>query len=790
MIGRGSPAKLTLTVEAAEVRVPRAQPASPLALLELTARDGSIGRAVIPFVDAAVRELGRRSRWLAGCDAFAAADRWRAYLAHPQRDRHGPTWLAFAAIENAAADLCAQSLGVPLHELLGGVARDRVPVALVLSVPDSRHSDAGRGVDRVLDRARRVMASRGFDRITVEGRGGAWRDAVTLVAALRESFGTGLRLRLRFATALPRAERGPCLRAAAALRLEYVQDDAPLHQRNDFATPRCGHRVVRTPVGLAASVRRGVCQVVGVAPTEWGGVRGIVQLAAVCQVFHVELGLWCREDTADLAIAAHIGAALPAATIGIEVDDHPRDSRDDSSPPLWDHASVPAVHDGAVRPAAQPGTGLEIHPHAWQLLPTSGRRARERQPPTPTATTPTRPLRPPRPLRVVGASIRRVRIPVAPVYVSSMYIMDSTTRTIVELQTEDGIVGLGEAPGADEVFHLVTRFATDTLGADLRARRALQQHFARTVFDNRNGRHGWSAQAAIELAAWDATAQAYGIPLSTLLGAPECTAPEGRWIDVGCPVPAAIVEGTIPRAELQAHMADLGNAGRVAAYASAQAHIRGFRTFKYKSAAASVEWDVAVMEALRAELGPEPRIRFDPNAGYSPVEAMALCRRLESIGIEFWEDPTDDLEGLAAVRARTRTPVATNMSVTQLDHLAPAVHRDAIDVILADVFTWGGPLHFLTLAATADVLGLELGIHSLFETGIGTAFNLHMAAALPQIHRANDAGLHAMGDDLTTGADLDVRDGRMRVPSGPGLGVRLDTVAVRHFGIDEAHVTL
>jgi glucarate dehydratase len=384
-------------------------------------------------------------------------------------------------------------------------------------------------------------------------------------------------------------------------------------------------------------------------------------------------------------------------------------------------------------------------------------------------------------IRVARAHVRRVRIPVAPVYVSSMYILTSTVRTIVELETTDGVVGLGEAPGAEEVFGIATALARDVVGQDLWGRRGLQQRFARNVFDNRNGRHGWSAYAAIEIAAWDAVAKSCGLALNELLGGAGASTP----IDVVCPVPAAIIPGPTSREALRDHFANHENVRAVVEYAVDRRRSLGFGTFKYKSAGASAAWDVAVMHALRDALGLDACLRFDPNAAYTPAEAIVLCRELETVGIEFFEDPTEDLEGLALVRRRVNAPIATNMVVTQLDHLSPAIRLGAVDIVLADVFTWGGLLHYLTMASVLALYHIELGIHSLFETGIGTALNLHLAASLPQIRRATDFGLHALASTLIAGADLSVRDGQVRVPTAAGLGVTLDATAADAHTIAE-----
>ncbi|MBI3513474.1 MAG: hypothetical protein HY060_05330 [Proteobacteria bacterium] len=385
-------------------------------------------------------------------------------------------------------------------------------------------------------------------------------------------------------------------------------------------------------------------------------------------------------------------------------------------------------------------------------------------------------------LAITAVTLRRIRLPLDMVYVSSMYVMNDTYRTVVELETDAGLIGIGETLGTEECFALAATLAKSWLGRDARDRLGLRRSFGRSVFDNRNGRNGWSAFAGLELAAWDVTGKAWGLGLAEMMGGVV-----RRDIEVVCPLPAVIVPGVIGRAELLALFRDPKNAKGVVDYALAQRAKHGFRCFKYKSAAASAIYDLAVMQSLREALGPDAQLRFDPNAAYGPAEATALCQRLEPLALEFYEDPTDDIEGLANLRARVTRPVATNMCVIQLDHLPAAIRREAIDVVLADLFMWGGVSNYRIMADVAASFGLDVAIHSLFETGIGTTANLHLAAALPRVHRANDSGHHVIAADVLA-EPMPIVDGRMRLPEKSGLGVALDRDKLTNLTVKEATV--
>jgi glucarate dehydratase len=385
-------------------------------------------------------------------------------------------------------------------------------------------------------------------------------------------------------------------------------------------------------------------------------------------------------------------------------------------------------------------------------------------------------------LAITGITLRRIKLPLDMIYVSSMYVMNDTYRTVIELETDTGLVGIGETLGTEECFTLAATLAKSWLGRDARDRLGLRRSFGRSVFDNRNGRNGWSAFAGLELAAWDVTGKAWGLNLADLMGGAV-----RRTVEVVCPLPAIIVDKVVSRAELLALFRAPKNAAGVIDYALAQRQKHGFRCFKYKSAAPGAVYDLAVMHGLREALGPDAQLRFDPNAAYGPAEATALCQRLEPLALEFYEDPTDDIEGLANLRARVSRHVATNMCVVQLDHLPAAIRRGAIDVVLADLFMWGGVSNYRIMADAALAAGLDVAIHSLFETGIGTTANLHLAASIPQVHRANDSGHHVIAADVLAD-DMPIRDGTMQVPDRPGLGVSLDPDKLARLTVKEAVV--
>jgi glucarate dehydratase len=430
-----------------------------------------------------------------------------------------------------------------------------------------------------------------------------------------------------------------------------------------------------------------------------------------------------------------------------------------------------------LQPVVRPVTGTEIErAHIAQLAGVFGL--------TVAGTPPARGAASHRPSRIRRIRLRRIKLPLAQVYVSAMYITDHMVRTLVEVETDDGLVGLGETHGIDETYALAAKLARGWIGADALDRRGLARRFARIGFENRNGRNGWQALAGLETACADVAAKRFGVPLARLLGAAE----DATSVRAVCVLPSAILPGVVPRAGLAAHFADLGNTARVAEYAVAARERHGFTCFKYKSAGVGAAWDLAAMRALRAALGSDAGLRIDPNASYGTAQALEVCRALEPLALEYYEDPTDGIDGLARVRREVTRPTASNMAVIEFGHIAPGARRRAPDVVLGDLFLWGGVEHYRDMAAAVAALGMQCAIHSFYESGVATAANVHLSLGLGLTAYANDQGYDGLAADVLAPGTLAVRDGRIALPPGPGLGVALDEARVRKLLVDETMV--
>ncbi|MGH9839425.1 MAG: enolase C-terminal domain-like protein [Blastocatellia bacterium] len=153
---------------------------------------------------------------------------------------------------------------------------------------------------------------------------------------------------------------------------------------------------------------------------------------------------------------------------------------------------------------------------------------------------------------------------------------------------------------------------------------------------------------------------------------------------------------------------------------------------------------------------------------------MEVAHALEETRLEYLEDPTWGLEGMARVKERTTLPLATNMCVTNFDHVAPAVAMNAVDVILSDIYYWEGMRAVKALGIICECFRWGLSMHSGSELGVTLAAMLHTAAALPNLTYDVDAHYHHLLDDVIVGGKMKYVDGSIAIPTGPGLGVKLD----------------
>jgi glucarate dehydratase len=359
-------------------------------------------------------------------------------------------------------------------------------------------------------------------------------------------------------------------------------------------------------------------------------------------------------------------------------------------------------------------------------------------------------------------------------------------RAIVQVHTDAGVTGLGETYG-DEGHLARLRLAAEALtGADPFNTNELRSRVARALAaDTIAGGHGMSGMVTgsstadrvlspFDVASLDIQGRLLGVPVSALLGGAvrEAVPFSGylfyKWA------------GHPERAEDSWGEA-LDPAG-IVAQARTMVDGYGFSALKLKAGVFEPDAEAEAIEALRAEFPGLP-LRIDPNAAWTVETSVRIGKRLEGV-LEYLEDPTPGIAGMAEVRRQVEMPLATNMCVVSFNDLPPAIAAGAVDVVLSDHHFWGGLRRSQMLGGIAETFGLGLSMHSNSHLGISLAAMVHLAAATPNLDYACDTHWpwKNADEDIIVPGVLGFKDGAVAVPTGPGLGVELD-----HDGLEKLH---
>jgi len=363
-------------------------------------------------------------------------------------------------------------------------------------------------------------------------------------------------------------------------------------------------------------------------------------------------------------------------------------------------------------------------------------------------------------MKITEADVWVVNLPLTNPFTSSFETKTGETRTVVRIRTDTGVEGWGETMWGAPVAALVRKLAVELIGTSPFALEAFHRKHHMVPFFH--GYLGYAALAAIDVACWDAMGKATDQSVTDLLG--------GAVRDE-VPITALITRADAP-----------GASGAELAQALAEHTVRvvaegGFEAVKLKGTK-DVRGDVEILRALRAAL-PEVNLRVDPNAAWSVPDSIRAGLALEELDLEYLEDPCVGIEGMSQVRAKVRIPLCTNMCVVRFEEFAPAMRLQAVDVIHGDVYKWGGIAATKALAAHCETFGLGMNLHSGGELGIATAAHLAVVSSTPVLSRAIDSMYYLHEDDIVE--PLVLRDGKLKVPDGPGLGVVVNEEKLTHY---------
>ncbi len=379
-------------------------------------------------------------------------------------------------------------------------------------------------------------------------------------------------------------------------------------------------------------------------------------------------------------------------------------------------------------------------------------------------------------IRITGITITPVAFADPPLLNSVGVHEPFALRAIIEIDTDAGLSGLGETYADEKHLAALHTAASAITGVDVYQTGEIYQRIqaiAAPETSIASGLIGHSAAtdrvfSPFEVACLDIQGKAAGRPVVDLLGgAVRDRVPFSAYLFYKW--------ASHPGAEPDEWGEALDPDG-IVAQAKRMIDQYGFTAIKLKGGVFPPMQEIAAVRALR-EAFPELPLRLDPNAAWTPYMSVKVAEELDGV-IEYLEDPTADIDGMAYVAERAAMPLATNMCVVAFSHIPPAVRANAVQVILSDHHYWGGLRRSQLLAGLCETFGIGLSMHSNSHLGISLAAMVHLAAAVPNLTYACDTHWPWKTEDVVAGTPFTFSGGALTVPDAPGLGVSLDRDAL------------
>jgi len=343
---------------------------------------------------------------------------------------------------------------------------------------------------------------------------------------------------------------------------------------------------------------------------------------------------------------------------------------------------------------------------------------------------------------------------------------------LVKITTDDGLVGWGEGCGGPSAAVVEDILAPLIVGENPTNRLKLWQKMFHTLYNaNLAVGYGGSAISAIDTALWDITGKILGLPIYDLLG--------GK-IRNSVPVYATglyYTEGELPTRLLS----------------EAKGYVEsGFIGMKTKIGGLKIEEDVNRVKAIRDEIGPDIKLMVDANQAYNASSAIRIGQKLEPLDLVWFEEPVNaqDIEGYLSVKSSLPMAIAGGENLRTRYEFQQFLSRRAYDIVQPDIINVGGISEMRNVAMTANTMGIQVNPH-VWGSPIMIAASLHVASTLPPCPPSGnpepfvqetvmeyDRTPSAIRDDISPETFV-LTNGRLEVPTGPGLGITVDEKAVR-----------
>ena len=352
---------------------------------------------------------------------------------------------------------------------------------------------------------------------------------------------------------------------------------------------------------------------------------------------------------------------------------------------------------------------------------------------------------------------------------------------IVKLHTDEGLVGLGEAPvlkdwGGDygkyfgETPQTTVHIINDILLPALKGQNPCRFEVIHALMERAVKGYPY-AKAAIDMALYDVTGKAMQVPAYQFLG--------------GCFRDRVSIAHSLGLMEIENAIDE-----------ALQAESEGVKTIKLKGGV-DPKRDVELVRRMRDALARQTNICLDANQGYpTPKVAVQVTKAMAEYGLLYMEQPVEGIDRMAEVAKRVETPIMADESAWTAQDIFEIAQKKAADMISIYTTKPGGLFKAKKIAAVAEAAGLPCNVNGSVETGVGNAANIHLAASTgvvtfgcvvpvsTQKERAKQgiAGIYYQ-DDIINEA-FEFSDGDILVPTKPGLGIELDEDKLKHYRLD------
>jgi L-alanine-DL-glutamate epimerase-like enolase superfamily enzyme len=355
---------------------------------------------------------------------------------------------------------------------------------------------------------------------------------------------------------------------------------------------------------------------------------------------------------------------------------------------------------------------------------------------------------------------------------------------LVEIETDSGIVGIGEAGvGGGGTRHVIEQQLRPLiLGEDpLLIEGLWQRMFART---RQFGRRGivMNALSGIDIALWDIAGKVAKLPVYKLLGA--CRDRVEAYASGGFYQEGKGIDALAGEADGYRARGFRGMKMKIGRNPSTQTHLRHLAGNAEKCEVEPEE-DIARVAAVRKALGPKAKLMADVNCAWSPAMAIQMGRALEPYNLYWLEEPvaTDDIDGSARVAAALATAVAGYETEIGLYGFRELITRGAVDIVQPDLAWSGGFSECRRIAAFAQAHHLMVAPHA-FAGAVLLAASLHFAGSIPNALALEfDQNPNGLRDELLKEPFAIDHDGMIRLSERPGLGIELDPTAIARYRV-------